>query len=215
MVWGTIAATVIGSALKAKGAKDAAEESASAQKDAAGIIARQADEARKMIFQTVPIAERNLALGQQASLNVLGRAIAPQAQLARGGNIAAQETLIAGLPQMQSALLGRAVDMSQIQPYRGEAIPPIDYRLPQFESAITEEMREGGAEGVQIKEEITRAYQDILGRAPDPSGLEFYGNMIAPEGIASPQGIERMRESLLGSEEYRLREEQASQQQAQ
>ncbi len=212
MPWAA-AAAVVGAGISAKGQKDAAKAAKEGQQDAAGIIAQQAEEAKKMIFQTIPVAERNLALGQQAGLNVLGQAVAPQMQLARGGNIAAQETLLAGLPQQQAALLGRQVDLSALQPYAGAEAPAIDYQLPQFESAITPEMLQQGVEeeeqAQQVDAEVRAIYQEILGREPDPSGLAFYRNLVAPEGIAAPKGVEKMRKSLLGSAEYKQKQQQA------
>lgn len=201
-----VAGSVIGGGLAAKGAKEAAETGAEGQAEASRIIAEQADEARKMIFQLVPIGEQNLQTGAQAALNVLGQSIGPQAEMARGGNIAAQETLISGLPMQRAATLGRDVDYSQLQPYRGGDIPAIDYQLPQFQSAIMPEMlqpyQEQEQQSQQTDAAITSAFQEILGRDPDASGLAYYRQMAAPRGLLEPSGMEAMRQDLMGSAEY-------------
>jgi hypothetical protein len=49
------------------------------------------------------------------------------------------------------------------------------------------------------REKITRAYQEILGREPDPEGLEHYRKRMINDGWS----IDRVREALLKSPEYR------------
>lgn len=214
MSWVAIGAGVLGAAvgggLAAKGAKDAAEAGAEGQAAAARIIAEQADEARRMIFQLVPIGEQNLQTGAQAALNVLGQSIGPQAQMARGGNIAAQQTLIGGMPQFENAIMGRDIDYSQFQPYQGAELPAIDYQLPEFQSAITPEMtaqgEEEAAQADQIDQTVIGLYQEIHGRDPDPSGMAFYRDMITTEGgLAGPGKINKARRHMMSGSEYQNR----------
>jgi len=49
------------------------------------------------------------------------------------------------------------------------------------------------------RQKITKAYQEILGRDPDPAGLEDYRKRMINDGWS----IERVRDALLKSPEYR------------
>lgn len=49
------------------------------------------------------------------------------------------------------------------------------------------------------REKITRAYQEILGREPDPEGLEHYRKRMVNDGWS----IDRVRNKLLDSDEYK------------
>ena len=49
------------------------------------------------------------------------------------------------------------------------------------------------------RQKITRVYQEVLGRDPDPEGLENYRKRMVNEGWS----IDRVREALLKSKEYR------------
>ena len=55
-------------------------------------------------------------MGFQGALDIFGQSVPEQARLFGAGNVGAQEQLIAGLPQIQRALLGQQVDFSQFQP---------------------------------------------------------------------------------------------------
>lgn len=205
MSWFAVGTAVVGGVIAAKGAKDAAKAGAKGQEAGSAIIKQAADEARRTIFEMVPIAEQNYQLGTQAGLDVLGQSIAPQSQLARGGNIAAQNTLISGLGQQQNAILGRPTDLSQLQAFEGGAIPDINYQLPEFISAVPESQLQRDRAGDQAQEEVTRAYQEILGRAPDVGGLQYYTDYISSDGLPTPAGIKKMRKEMAASaEEKRL-----------
>jgi hypothetical protein len=51
------------------------------------------------------------------------------------------------------------------------------------------------------REIVTRAYRELLGRDPDPSGLETYTGFIRKKGWTD----QRVRETLKASDEYRNR----------
>jgi len=71
-------------------------------------IAEQTAKARKDILDIFPVAEDNRNLGFQGALDILSQTI-PQSQRAlQTGNLQAQQHLLAGLPQIQNALLGTA-----------------------------------------------------------------------------------------------------------
>ena len=52
----------------------------------------------------------------RVSLDVLGQAFPQQQQAFQQGNVGAQQQLLAGLPQIQNAILGRTVDTSGFAP---------------------------------------------------------------------------------------------------
>lgn len=57
-------------------------------------------------------------IGTLAAADVLTKALEPQVGHLQAGNVAAQEALLSGLPQIQNAILGRPVDLSALQPVR-------------------------------------------------------------------------------------------------
>ena len=109
-----------------------------AAKGAAKTQANEARRAQDMLRQaTAPAKADALPLfddamaqsqgGYQDAINLLSGSLAPQMGMTQGGNVAAQQTLLAGMPQFQNAILGAPVDYSAFQPSQ------IDYSqyLPQ------------------------------------------------------------------------------------
>jgi hypothetical protein len=112
------------------------------QMSAAGIergqdILREAQERAE--GQAIPLfeaAQGNALAGSQGALNIFGRVAPEQINAAQGGNMTAQETLLAGLPQFQNAILGGNVDLSGLQAQQQQA-PSADFfqqQLPEFTS---------------------------------------------------------------------------------
>jgi hypothetical protein len=204
-------AALLGGVLAGEASKSGAETASDAQHSAARLIAEQAEEAKNLIFKITPIAESNLLAGQQASMNLLGSSVGPQADLARGGNVAAQKTLLAGLPQMQNAIMGRDVDLSQIQAYEGGGTPDINYQLPEFQSSIPDSRsmnpdvtQVGKSEPIQNQalNVVNQTYAGLLGREPDPSGLDIYMRFIAPQGHVDNDRVDQMKAEIMKSPEY-------------
>ncbi len=164
-------ASILGGYMAGEGATDAAGAAIDAAKSAAALIAEQANAARNIIFKITPIAESNLLAGQQAGLNVLGESIGPQADLARGGNVAAQETLLAALPQMQSAIMGQGVDLSKIQSYQGAGVPDVNYQLPEFQSAISADVER------MLETDPTAYWRDVITQS------DAYKNIFSASGL--------------------------------
>ena len=75
-----------------------------------------AEEARTGATTLFGGAQEAQRLGFQGALDIFGQSVPEQARLFGAGNVGAQEQLIAGLPQIQRALLGQQVDFSQFQP---------------------------------------------------------------------------------------------------
>lgn len=61
-------------------------------------------------------AQDNLNMGFQGAFDVFGQSMPQGMNLYQQGNVAAQNHLLAGLPQMNNAILGLPTDMSGFQP---------------------------------------------------------------------------------------------------
>lgn len=216
MSWGYVAAGVgslAGGYMSAQGSKKAGEATSEGQEAAAQLIRDQAEDAKRIIFQTVPIAERNLRAGSQGALNVLGQSMQPRSDLMRGGNVAAQNTLLAGLGQQNNAILGTGIDMSQLQAYQGGAMPQVNYQLPEYESAaapfqdelaqIEAGREQTAAQGNQVEDTVRALYKEMFGREPSPSGLAIYSRTITEGGdLVLDRGVEKARKAMMNSDEY-------------
>ena len=61
---------------------------------------------------------------------------------------------------------------------------------------------EGGQQASQIDAAINQVYMEMLGRTPDPSGMEHSRGIATYRGLLSPGGLDELRKSIRGSEEY-------------
>ena len=116
--------------------REAGEERQQAALNYADIIKQGTQEARNDIFRLFPQAQQYGQQGFQSALDVFGQTLPQQANLLQGGNVAAQQQLLAGQPQFMNAILGNQVDMSGLQPYQSQ---PIDFgftnqQLPPIQS---------------------------------------------------------------------------------
>lgn len=112
------AATVAGVAASRQDRKSAEKnvESAERQKSESEAFIKQArDQARGDIFKLFPSAQESREKGIQASFDLFNQAIPAQLDVFGRGNIAAQQALLQGLPQIQNAILGKPVDLSGLQ----------------------------------------------------------------------------------------------------
>ena len=75
-----------------------------------------ADRARGDIIDIFPGVRQSAQEGFQGALDIYGQSMPQQARLVQEGNIAAQNTLLAGLPQQNAAILGQRVDLSGLAP---------------------------------------------------------------------------------------------------
>ena len=121
------------------GSDDSAQRGQARQnKAAAALAAQRAKEARADVSSLFPAADINRNLGIQGALDVIGQGVPQQLSAFQQGNVGAQQQLLAGLPQIQNALLGRPVDLSGLQ----AQTLPIDasfsqQQLPQFISSTS------------------------------------------------------------------------------
>jgi len=72
--------------------------------------------------------------GINAAMGLMGNNMPTQMGMYQNGNVAAQQQLLAGLPQYQNAILGMPVNNNALQPYVGAMPSPESYRtqLPSF-----------------------------------------------------------------------------------
>ena len=96
--------------------KNAQRAQKSANNKAIDLIAKNTEQSREDILKLGPSAEVNRNLGFQAALDVLGQTIPQRFDTLQQGNVGAQQALLAGLPQIQAAILGQPVDLSGLQP---------------------------------------------------------------------------------------------------
>ncbi len=96
---------------------DSSQKAQIAQNAAAkDLIERNSIQARKDALDLFPTSDINRNLGLQAAFNIMGGTIPQQFDTIRQGNVGAQQALLAGLPQIQNAIMGKKVDLSGLMP---------------------------------------------------------------------------------------------------
>jgi len=129
----------LGSIIGGRTSSKAAETSTAAQlqgnREAREQIQQNIDRARRDALGLFGQSQQNQRLGFSESLGLLGQSIPEQGRLTQEGNVAAQQQLLAGLPQIQNAILGNQVDLSGLTPFQADANFDIFNRqLPDFGS---------------------------------------------------------------------------------
>jgi hypothetical protein len=136
---GGIAAGV-GSLFGAHSSNKASKRAAKAQEkgQAAALQATQeaADLARSQAIPLFNSAQQNQQQGFQGALDIFGQTIPAQLNAFGGGNLNAQNTLLAGLDPQIQAILGGNVDLSGLQAQQVQQPDPsmFQQQLPEFES---------------------------------------------------------------------------------
>ena len=98
--------------------KAAAKKQERAIREAQDITRESQEQARGDLFKLFPAAQQQTQQGFQGALDVLGQSLPAQTGTFQQGNVGAQQAILAGLPQIQNALLGNQVDLSQLQPFQ-------------------------------------------------------------------------------------------------
>lgn len=124
-----VGAAVVGAYASNKASKRAAKAQDKASNLAASTTKNATTAARMDINRIFPQAQDASQRGFQSAAEVFGKTAPAQAQAFQGGNVAAQQQILAGLPQIQNALMGNQVDYSQLQPYVAEQ-PNFDFMTP-------------------------------------------------------------------------------------
>ena len=97
-------------------ARDAAKEQTKALEQSQDFIRKGVQDARKDVNAIFPQARQSAGQGFQGALDIFSKLIPQQAGLFQQGNVGAQQALLAGLPQMNNAILGAPIDYSSMQP---------------------------------------------------------------------------------------------------
>ena len=129
MSWAA-AASVAGAAIAGKSSKDAASSAKGGSKRAARQIEEATAQARSDVQSIFPQAEQRLTEGARSAFDIFNQALQGQQGALSQGNLNAQGTASASLPQIQAALLGTPVSFDQFQP---QGITP----QPSFTNPLT------------------------------------------------------------------------------
>lgn len=160
--WGAVAAagaSLLGSKMQGDAAEEATAAQINAQRDAMLAQYLAAQEARGQAIPLYQSAQTNQLTGIQSGLDVLGQTIPQQIAAAQGGNVMAQQTIRAGMPQSINAILGGNVDLSGIQ---AQELTEPDYsmfqrQLPQFQT-ISEVLPTGPNQNMDIMQLLGGRY---------------------------------------------------------
>lgn len=100
------------------------------------LIERQTQRASRDVGKLFGSAEQNLLAGNQAAADLMGQYAPEQFGALQQGNINAQQQVLAGMPQVQNALLGLPTDLSGFQPRTFQPnLSFLQQQMPQFQSS--------------------------------------------------------------------------------
>lgn len=127
----------------------AQESQIQSNREAQEFIRERAAEARRDVLALFPGIEQNQLTGIQGAFDVLGQTIPQQVGAFQAGNVGAQQTLLAGLPQQQNALLGLPTDLSGLQAqqipvdlgFAQQQVPQFQQAIPALEAALAAEQQ--------------------------------------------------------------------------
>lgn len=138
--------TIIGAISSDRASSRAADTVQDANLLAEQRIRESSEAARAAAIPLFGAAEQNALAGIQAALGTFGQTIPEQARLSQAGNVQAQQQLLAGLPQIQNAILGNQVDFGALQPTQLQQ-PNFDIFNQQLPPNISIEQALGGLFG--------------------------------------------------------------------
>jgi hypothetical protein len=108
-------AAIVGAVSSRNSTRSAVDATEKAGDKASQQLKASTDQARGDLFKLFPAAQQNAQRGYQGALDVFSQSLPQQAGQFQAGNVAAQNQLLAGMPQFQNAILGAPVDYSQFQ----------------------------------------------------------------------------------------------------
>ncbi len=113
------AALIGGSILGAVSSRNASKRVSSSQREGQDqAIAAQKESTAQARGDAIPLfqnAQQNALQGFQGALDVFGQTIPQQFEAFQGGNVGAQNAILAGLGQQQAAILGQQLDPNALQ----------------------------------------------------------------------------------------------------
>lgn len=131
-----IGGSLLGAATSRNASRRAARSQEQGQTAALESVERGTQEARESAIPLFQSAQDNALQGFDAALALQGRTTPEQIRAFQQGNQNAQNTLLAGAPQFQNAILGGNVDLSglQQQQIQGPSADFFQQQLPEFTS---------------------------------------------------------------------------------
>ena len=133
---------------------------------------RQQSTARTDIRNAMPSQFAAQTAGQQAGLDVYGQTMPQQANAFVGGNVAAQNSLLSGMPMYEQAIRGTGVNYGGLQPYEGSY--DMSFAQQQLPDAVANPAYLGqGATNNSTNNSINRdqAVNALAGMGIDPDTL--------------------------------------------
>jgi len=115
MITAVVGSAVIGAVASRSASKKAAKAQEKGQESAETFQREAAIQARKDAIPLFNAAQQNTQQGFQGALDVFGQTIPQQFQAFQGGNVGAQNALLAGLGQQQAAILGQQLNPNALQ----------------------------------------------------------------------------------------------------
>ena len=118
MSWVAVAvagAAIVGGVVSKNASDNAIESQENAAQKASDQLNTSTGQAKQDLFNLFPAAQQNATQGYQGALDVFKQTAPQQAGMFQQGNVAAQNQLLAGMPQYQNAILGAPVDYSKFQ----------------------------------------------------------------------------------------------------
>jgi hypothetical protein len=112
----TAAATIYAAGLDYKSAQEANATALKQREASQAFIEKQVNQARGDIFKLFPVAQQARQQGIQSGFNLYKAALPTQTQYFQQGNIEAQKQQLAGLGQIQNAILGRPINQNALRP---------------------------------------------------------------------------------------------------
>lgn len=73
------------------------------------------EQSRQDALPLFDASRQNINQGAQGALDLIGQGIPQETGVFQQGNVAAQQALLAGLPQVQNAIMGQPVDLGGLQ----------------------------------------------------------------------------------------------------
>jgi len=127
--------SIVGAIAGDKSSKRAAKSQKQASDASLAYTQQAADQARADVNRLFPQAQQAGQAGFQGAMDVFSQAINPQMQSFQRGNVAAQKQILAGLPQIQNALLGNPVNLAGLQAYQAPQpnLSFMNQKLPYFQ----------------------------------------------------------------------------------
>ena len=110
-------AGVLGAVVSRNATNKSVNATAEAGRLASEQLSQATQQARGDLFRLFPASQQNAQQGFQGALDVFNQALPQQAQTLQDGNVAAQNQLLAGMPQFQNMA---QFPMNSNQPATGE-----------------------------------------------------------------------------------------------